>query len=287
MAVERSTIVGVFRNRDDAEHAIDELHRLGFHDDEIGFAVRGDDRGVTGTHDIDNVHTGTDKAMDTGTGALAGGLAGAGVGGLIAAAAIAMIPGVGPVAAGGAIAAILSSAAFGAAGGTMVGTLIGFGLPPDEAKFYETEFNEGRILVTVRAGARSTEARDVMMRHGAYDIEHRGGMTGVGTTSTVGSGLHGNWDQMSPRFRDRWQGRYGTSGGRWEDFEPGYRYGWEMSQDPKWQGREWTDAETDLRGDYMNWGQRSGYTFNENDWERHREHARDAWDEGRGTRRAA
>jgi len=42
MAVQRSTVVGVFHDRDLAERAIDELHRLGFHDEEIGFAQRGD-----------------------------------------------------------------------------------------------------------------------------------------------------------------------------------------------------------------------------------------------------
>lgn len=99
MAMERTTVVGVFRNRDDAEHAIDELHRLGFRDEEIGFAARGEQNTVT--------HTTTDKATDTGSGLLSGAIAGAGIGGFIAAAAAVLIPGFGPVVAGGILATVL------------------------------------------------------------------------------------------------------------------------------------------------------------------------------------
>ena len=41
MAVnERSTVVGVFNTRADAERAVDRLHRAGFRDDQIGIAAR-------------------------------------------------------------------------------------------------------------------------------------------------------------------------------------------------------------------------------------------------------
>jgi hypothetical protein len=274
MAMERTTVVGVFHDRDDAEHAIDELHRLGFRDEEIGFAVRGGDH-VVGTT------TTTDKATDTGSGALSGAIAGAGIGGFIAAAASLLIPGFGPVVAGGILATLLGGAAVGAAAGGILGALVGLGVPEEEARFYESEFHEGRIIVTVKAGARYTEARDVLYRHGAYDVERRGGMVGA-TGATMGG-----WTDVSPRMRERWQTRYGTSGSRWEDVEPHYRYGWEMSQDTRFKDRNWDDVEMDLRRDYPTWGQRSGYQWRDTDWDLHREHARDAWDEIRGTRRAA
>jgi hypothetical protein len=284
MAMERTTVVGVFHDRDQAERAIDELHRLGFRDDEIGFAVRGGDH-VEGTTVTD------DRATDTGSGALSGAIAGAGIGGFIAAAASLLIPGFGPVVAGGILATLLGGAAVGAAAGGILGALVGLGVPEEEARFYESEFHEGRIIVTVKAGARFTEARDILYRHGAYDVERRGGLVGsttgttMGTTGTMTS--LGGWDEMSPRLRERWQTRYGTSGGRWEDMEPHYRYGWEMSRDNRFAGRNFDDVETDLRGDYLGWGQRSGYQWKDTDWDLHREHVRDAWDEDRGTRRAA
>jgi hypothetical protein len=170
MAMERTTVVGVFQNRDDAEHAIDELHRLGFRDDEIGFAVRGDDH-VAGTHTTE-----TDHGADVGSGALSGAIAGAGIGGFIAAAASLLIPGFGPVVAGGILATLLGGAAVGAAAGGLLGALVSLGVPEEEARYYESEFHEGRIIVTVKPGARFNEARDVLYRHGAYDVERRGGL---------------------------------------------------------------------------------------------------------------
>jgi hypothetical protein len=292
MAMERTAVVGVFHNREEAEHAIDELHRLGFHDEEIGFAVRGGDHVErTGT-------TAGDKAESTGSGALAGAIAGAGIGGFIAAAASLLIPGFGPVVAGGILATLLGGAAVGAAAGGILGALVGLGVPEDEAKYYESEFNEGRIIVTVKAGTRYTEARDVLFRHGAYDVERRGGMTsGAGMTTDVGTGgmtgasgptisHRGGWDDVSPRLRERWQSRYGTSGGRWEDDEPHYRYGYEMSQEQRFRDRNFDDVESDLRLGYTDWGQRSGHHLQDNDWDTHREHVRDAWDESRGRRAA-
>lgn len=178
-----------------------------------------------------------------------------------------------------------------------MGALIGLGVPEEEAHYYESEFNEGRILVTVKAGSRFTEARDVLFRHGAYDVENRSGVAVagastapsnmMGTSTVVPTMSHrGGWDDVSPRLRERWQSRYGT-GGRWEDFEPRYRYGYEMSQDDRFRDRNFEDVEPDLRRDYGAWGQRSGHTFNDTDWDTHREHVRDAWDESRGSRRAA
>jgi hypothetical protein len=301
MAMERSTVVGVFHNRDDAERAIDELHRLGFRDEEIGFAVRGGDH-IT--------HETSDKSADAGSGALSGAIAGAGIGGFIAAAASLLIPGFGPVVAGGILATLLGGAAVGAAAGGILGALVGLGVPEEEARYYETEFHEGRVIVTVKAGARYNEARDVLFDHGAYDVERRGGMVGAGTGSTTGTGTtmgssttmgtgtmaggtssmmshRGGWDDFSPRLRERWQTRYGTGGGRWEEYEPRYRYGYEMSNDSRFRDRNFDDVESDLRLGYGEWGQRSGHTFKDTDWDNDREYIRDAWDESRGTRRAA
>ncbi len=177
--MERTTVVGVFRDRDAAEQAIDELHRLGFTDGEIGFAVRGADR-VGGT-----TTTATEQPRDTGSSALGGAIAGAGVGGIIAAAAALLIPGFGPVVAGGILATILGGAAVGAAAGGILGALISLGVPEEEAHYYEREFNEGRIIVTVKAGNRYSQARDVLRRFGAYDMEQQGGMTTAGPSPTT------------------------------------------------------------------------------------------------------
>ncbi len=40
------------------------------------------------------------------------------------------------------------------------------GVPEEEAHYYETAFQSGRALVTVRAGERYQEASDILHRHG-------------------------------------------------------------------------------------------------------------------------
>jgi hypothetical protein len=77
---------------------------------------------------------------------------------------------------------------------------------------------------------------------------------------------------------------------RWEDVEPAYRYAYEMSRDPRFKGREFADIEADMRSDYLQWAQRHGYGFNEEDgsgWERLREHVRAAWEQAQATGRRA
>jgi len=100
------------------------------------------------------------------------------------------------------------------------------------------------------------------------------------------AGMRG-WDQVSPQYRQRWQTQYGTSGGRFEDAESYYRYGHEMASDPRYQGRDWSQVEPELRQGYGTWAQRYGYQHDENAWERFKDQVRESWDEGRHERRAA
>jgi uncharacterized protein (TIGR02271 family) len=54
----------------------------------------------------------------------------------------------------------------------LAGTLIGLGIPEKEAEYYESEFREGRVLVTVRADGRRAEAMSILQRCGGYDMEN-------------------------------------------------------------------------------------------------------------------
>ena len=301
--IERSTVVGVFDHRDDAERAIEELRRLGFHDDEIGFVWRG------GESDLRTAEDRIDPAARSVGGAIGGALTGAGIGGVVAAAAALLIPGFGPVIAGGVLATVLGGAAVGAAAGGILGALTGMGIPEEEALYYESAFNEGHILVTVKADGRYEEAREVLYNQGAFDVEHRrGGVTpGVAQTTgarhaemieehsdesdepgaTIWSPPVHQWEEQGPAWHRRWEARYGSAGGRWEDFEPGYRFGSEMATDPRYRDRDFDEADADLRHDWVTWTQRYGYRHDDGDWERIRVHAHEAWDEARMYRRAA
>jgi hypothetical protein len=74
------------------------------------------------------------------------------------------------VIAGGTLATILANAAGGAAIGGVIGALTGAGIPEDEARYYQNEFEAGRTIVTVKADKRCDEAMMILRRHGAYDM---------------------------------------------------------------------------------------------------------------------
>jgi len=172
-----STAVGVFEDRAHAQQAVNELRRLGFHENEIGVVAReGED--IAGATEVGS------KGSHAATGAAAGAATGAGMGalwGLGIAAGI--LPAIGPAIAGGTLAAILASAATGAAVAGVAGALIGLGIPEDEAHYYEDEFKAGRIIVTVKSDTRLDEARAVLSRFGGYDMHTRG----TARTSTTSS----------------------------------------------------------------------------------------------------
>lgn len=117
--------------------------------------------------------TGTRWEEGTGIGAAAGAVTGTGLGLAVAAG---LIPAIGPIIAGGTLVALLASAGAGATAGTVIGGLIGLGIPEDEARTYEGEFQSGRVLVTVEAGLRSEEASDILRRHGGSVRAHLAGM---------------------------------------------------------------------------------------------------------------
>lgn len=176
MAMNRTTVVGVFHDRDQADTAIQELQRAGFADDDIGYAIRnGGAAGPDGAGDLTTEET---TAGGAATGALTGGL----LGGLIGAAAALLVPGVGPVIAGGILASALGGAAIGAAAGGLLGALTGLGVPEEEARYYEGEFQAGRAVVTVRADSRHALAQEILTRYGAYNV---GGPAGT-TTALAG-----------------------------------------------------------------------------------------------------
>jgi len=406
----RSAVVGIFDDQSDAERAIEALRQAGFTEKQIGFIRRGGEN-VEGTTAID------EKEGHTGSGIASGAL----IGGLIGAAAALLIPGVGPVLAGGVLASTLGATAaggavVGAVGGAVAGGLIGaltnMGVPEEEARYADEQFQAGRTIVTVNAPGRAGEATEIFRRYGAHDIHaERSGngnsalmserdaemRTGSATrrdaeskeirvpvteekivprtqreksgevevrknvveenqtievplrreevevhrvrtdrplapgekpfkeetirvpvygeqatvdkeAKVVGevvidkearqenqpvsgtvrreqvnverSGNAGrtstrSWADVMPTYRTRWQSQYGTSGGRWEDYEPAYRFGYESSSMPDYQGQSWDQAEPNLRRE---WATRDPRT----PWEKVKDAVRSAW-EGRSS----
>ena len=161
---DRTTAIAIFDDRTQAQRAIEQLKRAGFTEKEIGVTARD-----TGEADGDVVDRG--KGTHAKEGAIAGVAAGAGVGALWGLGILAgVLPGIGTAIAGGTLAAILSSAAAGAAAAGLAGTLIGLGIPEEEAKYYDREFQAGRVLVTVGACRRVQEAKAILIENGGYEM---------------------------------------------------------------------------------------------------------------------
>jgi hypothetical protein len=155
MAMTQNPIaIGVFTTEEQARHAIDDLHQAGFSDEEIGYLTRVAEADTGG---------GTDESVATG--AVGGGI----LGGILGATAALLIPGVGPVVAGGILAATLGGIVLGAAAGGLIGTLTDLGFSQDEARFYQRELEQGHTVVTVKSEDGATQAAEILHRDGAYD----------------------------------------------------------------------------------------------------------------------
>jgi hypothetical protein len=73
------------------------------------------------------------------------------------------------------MAATLSGIALGAVAGGFLGAMIALGIPEEDARHYQQEFEAGRIIITVRAGDRIMEALEILRRNGALEANSRFG----------------------------------------------------------------------------------------------------------------
>jgi len=156
-----TTTVGVFTTRAAAEKAVSDLRAAGYRDDQIGLVAKNAAGKTVHTDGAGETMAGEGGAIGAAAGAAGGALIGAGI-------AAGVIPVIGPVLAIGTLGTVLLNAAGGAAIAGLAGALVGWGIPDEDAKYYEGEVNSGRYLVTVNCGSR-TDARDVLVRHGGYD----------------------------------------------------------------------------------------------------------------------
>jgi hypothetical protein len=162
----------VFDSSEEAERAFSELRSAGIDADSISIIGRSGERSST--------DAGDDDGMDAG-GAAKGAIGGAVAGGLLGVAALA-IPGVGPLAAAGAIAsgAIPGAAAIGAGVGATAGGLTGLltdhGVSDEDAGYYESRLNEGGTFLSVdadKAGVPIDTAREILFRNGGHNASRQ------------------------------------------------------------------------------------------------------------------
>lgn len=121
-----------------------------------------------------------------------------------------------------------------------------------------------RVVEEVVVGKDVTqETRDIKdtVRRTDVEVEQLG--KGAGSTATTGTTMTGttaaarNTDFADTSatsddadFRTHWQNAYGTSGGRYEDYDAAYRYGSTMAGSGRYQNYNWDTAESDMRRDW-------------------------------------
>ena len=169
-ATSRSTAVGVFHTRREAQAAVRELKAAGFTDKQIG--VLGADTDGEAARELQSDESGSKAAegaaIGAGVGLGTGALWGLGI-------AAGVLPAIGPVIAGGTLAAILASAAGTAAAGGIAGGLIGAGIPEEEATYYQEQVESGRTVVSVHTSdeAHYQRATSILDGANAYDYDRR------------------------------------------------------------------------------------------------------------------
>lgn len=79
------------------------------------------------------------------------------------------------------------------------------------------------------------------------------------------------WDTYDNSFRSHFNQYYGTTGRNYDYYQPGYRYGYDLANDSRYSGRDWTAIENDVRRDWDMTGQGA--------WEEFKDSIRHGWNE--------
>jgi hypothetical protein len=160
-------ISGFYRTREDGMAARNALLAAGYSAEEVSY-LAGDVVGYGHQTPAVGPVAATGAESEAPRDAWIGGVAG------LAAGAIAMVlPGIGPLIAIGPLAGALGGLGVGAATGGVIGLLRDHGVSQEEAEFYAEGVARGGSLVTVHrvSGARAGEARKILDKQGAIDVE--------------------------------------------------------------------------------------------------------------------
>src|SRR5262245_44359382 len=137
MTVKNTSVYGIYRNRAQAEHAVERLSAKGFSNNDISVLMPD----PHSTREF-AVEKNTKAPEGTATGAVGGGVIGGALG-LLAGIGALTIPGIGPMIAAGPIVSTLAGIGAGGAVGGLLGALAGLGVPEYEAKRYEGHVKDG------------------------------------------------------------------------------------------------------------------------------------------------
>lgn len=164
-------LTGLFNDRDSAERAYQSLTARGYTQDDINVVMSDEARKKHFAEGTGSTELGSKAAEGAGIGGAVGGTLGAVLAAATATGASVALPGLGLVIAGP-LAAAAAGAGAGAATGGLLGALIGWGIPEERVKHYESGLQQGGILLGVRPRSEQDAAyiEDAWRRNNGQDI---------------------------------------------------------------------------------------------------------------------
>jgi uncharacterized protein (TIGR02271 family) len=126
---------------------------------------------------------------------------------------------------------------------------------------------EARVVEEVRVNKEATKRKETVkdnVRRTEVNVENLGEQ---GTKSSRSN--------IDDDFRSHFTNYYGTTGDTYDDYAPAYRYGYDMASDPRYQGRGFSEVESDLRTDYAR-------RYPTSTWEKIKDSVRYGWDKVTG-----
>jgi len=283
------TVVALYDKLSDAHEALRELTEAGVRREDISLLAADPDK----TAGADLATMKAADASPASEGAVIGGVVG-GLAGLVLGLSSLTIPGLGPIIAAGPLASMLVGAGIGAAGGGLLGALVGWGVPETEAGYYSEAVRRGSTLVAVRAPeADVPRLVEILNRHNLVDLQQRvtywrqqgwvgDGINDGATPSTltaadlVQNPSDADPDEVSPyraSFERHYQHNYEGAGKPFTEYEPAYHFGYILATDEQYGKRGWEEIEPEVE-------ERWEKTF-ETEWQAFRDAVRHAWDEVR------
>jgi len=131
---------------------------------------------------------------------------------------------------------------------------------------------QARVVEEVRVNKEATQRTQTVrdtVRNTEVNVENlKEGQTSATSGST----------DIDRDFQSDFTRRYGATGGSYDTYAPAYRYGYESASDPRYQGKNFSDVESDLKADYSR-------RYPNSTWEKMKDSIRYGWDKvtGRAT----
>lgn len=148
----------------------------------------------------------------------------------------------------------LIGAANAPAGGDLAKTLLSQGLPEGQARWYSAESDAGRAVILISADGHTSDARAYVLAHGGYDVASQGAELAGGNQASADTGqvappprmVTRRWADVSSRYEMLFAQRFGATDATWPEYEPAYRWAWDMATSEGFAGRAWQDVATEV-----------------------------------------